>query len=95
MDKRAERIAKRRTDMPKVYRGIYDRAVSGKSLRACINSFCLECVCWQKKEVRLCTSLACSMYAVRPYQKKAVKPAHSSKEASEGSDFAPELKNRG
>lgn len=66
--KRAEATTQRRSDMPKLYRAIYDRAVRGRSLRACINSFCLECVSWQRREIAVCTSLACPLYAVRPYQ---------------------------
>ena len=83
---RAKRIAKRRSDMPEVYRGIYDRAVSGKSLRAAVNAFCLECVYWQRKEVRLCTSLPCPLWPYRPYQGTSKTPA-------EGQDFAPESTN--
>lgn len=65
---RQARIAERRAQIPKLYRGIYDRAVKGKSLRAAINAFCLECVCWQREEIRQCTDLACPLFAVRPYQ---------------------------
>jgi hypothetical protein len=82
-EKAIERIAKRRADMPKIYWASYDRAVSGKSLRAAINSFCLECCMWERGEVRRCTSPACPLYAVRPYQ-------GSSKNTSERPDFAPE-----
>ena len=66
---RQERIAERRAQMPRSYRANYGRAVKGKSLRAAINAQCLECVCWQRKEVTLCTDLACPLYAVRPYQR--------------------------
>lgn len=52
---RSEAIQKRRADMPKVYRSSYDKAVSGKSLRAAVNSFCLECCMWEREEVRRCT----------------------------------------
>lgn len=62
------RIAERRAQMPRSYRATYDKAIKGKSLRAAINSFCLECVCWQIEEIRNCTDLACPLYAVRPYQ---------------------------
>ena len=65
---RQDKIAERREQMPRSYRAYYDKAVSGKSLRASINSFCLECVCWQIEEIRKCTDLACPLYAVRPYQ---------------------------
>jgi hypothetical protein len=57
-----------RTQIPKAYRGIYEKALRGKSLRAAVNAQCLECVCWQRKEVTLCTDLDCPLYAVRPYQ---------------------------
>lgn len=67
-DKRQAQIAERRKQMPRAYRATYNRAVKGKSLRAAINAQCLECVCWQRKEVTLCTDLACPLYAVRPYQ---------------------------
>ena len=78
---RQEKIAKRRADMPEIYRANYDRAIGG-SLRAAINAQCLECVQWERVEVRLCTSLACPLYGVRPYQ-------GSSKTPSEGPDSGP------
>ncbi|MHC4664459.1 MAG: hypothetical protein ACYS9T_00705 [Planctomycetota bacterium] len=67
-NKRSERIAERRSEIPKIHRANYDEAVSGKSRKAAIKAFCLECVCWQKEEVRLCTALACPLYSYRPYQ---------------------------
>ncbi|AQT68781.1 hypothetical protein STSP2_01954 [Anaerohalosphaera lusitana] len=66
--KRAEKIAQRRSDMPRSYQAKYARAVSGKSLRAAVDSFCLECMMWQRNEVRKCTSLACPLWAYRPYK---------------------------
>jgi hypothetical protein len=65
---RQMRIAERRAQMPRSYRANYDKAVGGKSLRASINAFCLECVCWQIEEIRNCSDFACPLYAVRPYQ---------------------------
>ena len=65
---RQERIAARQTQIPRKYRAVYDRAVKGTSLRSAINAQCLECVCWQSKEVALCTDLACPLWAVRPYR---------------------------
>jgi hypothetical protein len=67
-DNRNQKIAEQLAYIPRAYRKTYARAVAGKSLRACINSQCLECVCWEREEVRLCTDLACPLYAVRPYQ---------------------------
>jgi hypothetical protein len=63
-----EKISQRRSQIPRAYRATYDKAVNGQSLRAAINAQCLECVCWQRREVILCTDLACPLYAVRPYQ---------------------------
>jgi len=70
---RREAIARQKSQMPRRFQGIYDRAVKGKSLRAAVNAFCLECVCYQIKEVRNCTDQGCSLYAVRPYQKRPQK----------------------
>lgn len=65
---RQKQIAERRSQIPRSYRACYDKAVQGRSLRAAINSFCLECVCWQTKEIRLCTDKACPLWMIRPYQ---------------------------
>lgn len=67
-EKRSEQIAKRRAQMPNIHIANYDKAMKGKSMKAAIKAFCLECVCWQKEEVRLCTSLACPLYPYRPYK---------------------------
>lgn len=82
-------IAKRRADMPKIYRATYDKAVTGKSLRAAVKSFCAECCMWQRVEVRLCTSLACPLWACRPYRDRAKR---GSKNTSEGLSFSAESK---
>jgi hypothetical protein len=68
-EKRAEKIAARREQIPRSYRGVYDRPVKGTSLRAATNAFCLERVCWQRKEIELCTDLGCPLWAVRPYRR--------------------------
>jgi hypothetical protein len=65
---RQQRIEERREQIPRAYKATYDKAVRGKSLRAGINAFCLECVCWHIEEIRHCTDLACPLYAMRPYQ---------------------------
>ena len=82
---RQEQVEQRRAQMPRSYRATYDKAVSGRSLRAAINSFCLECICWQIEEIRNCTDLACPLYAVRPYQLP--------QNAHEGHSALPESKN--
>ncbi len=67
---RAQAVEVRLAQMPQSCQGLYKRAVTGKSLRACIKAQCLECVAWQRVEVTLCTSLACPLYPVRPFQPK-------------------------
>ena len=66
---RTEQIGKRRAQIPRSYRAIYDKAASGRSLRAAINSFCLECCHFQIEEIRNCTDLGCALFAARPYQR--------------------------
>jgi hypothetical protein len=61
-------IEKRRVQIPKAYRGIYDRAVKGRSLRSAVNAQCLECCCWQRREIALCSDAGCPLHRVRPYQ---------------------------
>ena len=68
MRTRQEQIAERRSGIPRAYRKTYDKAVTGKSLRAAVNSQCIECCHYQIEEVRNCSDLACPLYAVRPYQ---------------------------
>jgi len=66
--KRNSMIERKLRETPKPYKRTYLKAVNGESLRSSINSFCLDCMAWKKKEVRLCPSLACPLWAVRPYQ---------------------------
>ena len=85
-EKRQQKIAQRRAQIPEIHRANYDRAMRGKSMKAAIKAFCLECVGWQKEEVRLCTSLACPLYPYRPYK-------NSSKQAFQVVSFAAESQN--
>ena len=65
---REEKINERLRQMPVSCRATYRRAVSGKSLRSAINSQCLECCGWDRREVAACTDTGCPLWAVRPYQ---------------------------
>ena len=67
-NKRADKIAEHLAQIPKIHRADYTKAVSGRSRKAGVKSFCLQCVGWQKEEVRLCTSLECALYPYRPYK---------------------------
>ena len=81
-----KRIAEHRAQIPKLYRGIYDKAVTGKSRKAAMHVFCLECCGWQIKEVHACSDTGCSLYPYRP------KP-RASQEAPQSVPNEPELKN--
>jgi len=88
------RIADRRSDMPKIYRANYDRAMAGNSLRAAINAQCLECVQWQRVEVRLCPSTPCPLWSYRPYQLNDTDNANTdSNLPSDGPDLDSESPN--
>ena len=63
---RNEQIMRRRDEIPKMYRGIYDRAMRGKSRDAAIHAFCLECCGWQIKEVFACANIICPLYPFKP-----------------------------
>lgn len=58
-----------RKGIPQKYQGIYNRVMSGKSRKAAMKSFCLECVGWFRNEVAHCTDTGCPLYPYRPYKK--------------------------
>ena len=66
---REQKISECRAQMPRLYRAKYDAAVGGKSRKAAMHAFCLECCGWQIKEVFLCTGLACPLYPYRPHSR--------------------------
>ena len=84
--KRKKLIAEHQAQIPKLYRGIYNKAVAGKSRKAAMHAQCLECCGWSIKEVFLCTSPQCPLYPYRP------KP-RVSQEAPQSVPNEPELKN--
>ena len=59
-------ILARLSEMPKTCRPNYLRAMRGKSMASAVKAFCLECVCWDRQEVVLCTAKACPLYPYRP-----------------------------
>jgi hypothetical protein len=38
--------------------------------RYAVKAKCLDCTCWQKKEIELCTVSDCPLYPYRPYGAK-------------------------
>ena len=87
---RAARIAQHRADMPRQVRKVYDIAMTGRSLRAAVNSQCIECMGYQFKEVRLCVSPQCPLFPYRPVQgisynvSEPVESGAESKKTTEG-----------
>jgi len=60
-------------DIPKNYQRLFAQAKKGKSKSAAIKAKCLDCSCFQKTEVTLCTVKTCSLWEYRPYQIKTEK----------------------
>ncbi len=71
-ESKEQRIAVWRENIPDVFHGSYrkqyDKAISRQSMRAAINSKCLDCMCWQQAEVKRCDIVTCPLHPYRPYQ---------------------------
>ena len=65
-------VAKRLKNIPPMYKGIYRKAMTGKSFRAAMHAQCLECVMWQRIEVAKCTDKGCPLYNYRPYKEEDI-----------------------
>lgn len=63
------------SDIPRLYRRLYTRAMSGRSRVSAIKCQCLECVGWVRDEVVRCTGAGCPLYCYRPYVKRGVSVA--------------------
>jgi len=55
-------------NIPERYKKQHEKALRGHSETAAINAKCLDCMCWQREEVRKCTITDCSLYPYRPYK---------------------------
>jgi hypothetical protein len=71
-----QRIAEWRQNIPGLfngaYRRMYDKAMSGKSLRAAVTAKCQDCMCWQGAEVKRCDIVTCPLHPYRPGVKRSV-----------------------
>jgi hypothetical protein len=56
---------KRLAQIPARQRPIFLRAWAGKSRKAAMRAFCLECVGYESAEVNRCTAPACPLYPYR------------------------------
>jgi len=61
--------------MPDTQKGVFKRAYSGKSKKAAISAKCLDCTCFQRKEVELCEATTCPLYQYRPYKGQESQPS--------------------
>lgn len=62
-------VQRRLQQMPVSAKRAYLRAAIGTaSPREAIKAFCMECVCWDRNEVRLCTGLPCPLFLYRPFR---------------------------
>jgi hypothetical protein len=51
-------------------RAVFIRAFAGNSKAAALKAKCLDCCCYDKKEVKLCSVETCPLHKYRPYQSK-------------------------
>jgi hypothetical protein len=61
-------VRKHLAEVPRIHRETYLRAATKRSRVAAVKAFCLECMGWQKGEVRKCTALTCPLWSYRPYR---------------------------
>ena len=52
--------------MPSIYRRRYREAMRGRSRKAAMESFCMECFGWEGRQVAHCTDVSCPLYPYRP-----------------------------
>ena len=69
-DRVKERLKDIRKNSPTML-SVFERAYVGKSRSAAIKAKCLDCCCYQRNEVKLCTTVACPLWNYRPFQGKA------------------------
>ena len=61
-----EAVRRRRLALiPVRQRAVFEKAWAGRSRKAAIRAFCLECVGHESAEVNRCTSPACPLYPYR------------------------------
>ena len=51
-------------------RSHFEAAFAGKSRKAAVTAFCVQCMGYDRDEVRNCTAPACPLYPHRPYTTK-------------------------
>ena len=77
---RKEQIAAWREAMPALYRGTYDKAMSGTSRNKAIRAKCQDCMNWQTAEIPRCPVVTCPLWPYRPGAKRAQKTSPGSED---------------
>lgn len=52
-------------------KALFSKAYQGRSKAAALKAKCLDCSCFQRKEVTLCTVQTCPLWHYRPFQKES------------------------
>ena len=63
-----DKIKNRLKDMPMSCRNNYKMAISGRSRKAAVKAFCLECMGWERTEVHNCNTITCPLHPYKPYK---------------------------
>ncbi len=53
-------------EIPRRYRATFIKAWTGKSRKAADRAMCIECMGYEGKEIKRCTSPGCPLYLYRP-----------------------------
>jgi hypothetical protein len=68
---RAKTAQQRLAECPSQYLPLMRKALSLSATRSqCIKAMCLQCMGYEKREIRECKSWACPLWSFRPYQPK-------------------------
>ena len=68
---RAKLVAKRIAEAGELYRPLLRKVYAGScSPREAIKGFCLQCVGYERNSITHCTSPACPLFLLRPYQQE-------------------------
>lgn len=59
------KIMQQAAEFPKQSRGIYYRAMEGRSRKAAMDAFCIMCMGYSAAEVRACSNDACPLHPYR------------------------------
>ena len=61
----------RLSEIPELYQANYRKAIETNSKATALKAKCLDCCCWVRKEITLCTVSDCPLWKYRPYQDKS------------------------